>query len=276
MDIYTDYATIYDTIGQSAFSEQMAAQVLQWVRVHGWGAGPYHGRRVLDLACGTGTAALIFAAAGCHVVGVDRSVAMLSQARRKLEQSGSGTHVRFLRGDIRRLITGQRSFITGHGWDSQLDPQPLAHHSFDLVTCFSGSLNYLPGDDDLQWVCASMAELLRPGGLFVFDLHTEAEFTTWYESDQVIYDNCDYLVYNRLDYDPRRRIASRRIIWFTREIDRWWRSMETHMQRAWHDDEIRAALGSPQPPLELLARLTPAGEPAGAHDPRVVYYTRLP
>lgn len=41
------------------------------------------GKRVLDVCCGTGNLTAMLAAAGCQVVGVDRSPTMLSFARRK-------------------------------------------------------------------------------------------------------------------------------------------------------------------------------------------------
>ena len=49
--------------------------------------------RVLDLACGTGEAALVFAAAGCEVAGVDQSAAMLEIARGKARDAGYDVYV---------------------------------------------------------------------------------------------------------------------------------------------------------------------------------------
>src|SRR5262249_42676426 len=59
--------------------------------------------RVLDLACGTGVAALVFAEAGKRVVGIDRSAAMLMIARGKARDAGHD--LSFVLGDIRKLTT---------------------------------------------------------------------------------------------------------------------------------------------------------------------------
>jgi SAM-dependent methyltransferase len=206
----------------------------------------------LDLACGTAAASLVFAAAGHRVVGVDRAAEMLEQARGKTQRAG--LDVRFVERDLRELA--------GERWPE----------AFDLAVCFFDSLNYLTGDDDLRRVCAGVAAALRPGGSFVFDLNTEAEFATWNERAEVVRDDGDFLVYNRLNYDEERRLATGRVVWFRRAMERWWRDEELHVERAWSADEVRAALAAAG--LTLLARLTPEGAQAPNDAPRVVYYAR--
>ena len=46
------------------------------------------GRAALELGCGTGRVLLPLADAGCHVIGVDKSAALLAIARRKIAQHG--------------------------------------------------------------------------------------------------------------------------------------------------------------------------------------------
>lgn len=48
------------------------------------------GRRVLDVGCGTGGAALACAVRGAHVVGIDRNAGMLAAARAKPPPPGEG------------------------------------------------------------------------------------------------------------------------------------------------------------------------------------------
>ncbi len=245
MRIYFDYAPIYAAIGQGAFAEYLAQRVLR----------QYTPWRALDLACGAGAAALTFAAAGHTVTGLDQSPRMLALARAQAEQRG--LNARFIHGDMRRL-------------DWYANELPAA--GFDLVTCFYDSLNYLIGDDDLRMVCSGVGRVLQPGGLFIFDLNTEAEFETWNDIDQVVYDGHECMVYNRLSYDMQQRLATGRIIWFTRAAERWRRGEETHIERAWSDAEVMQALRASDMQIEALQ--TPAGEPAGANAPRIVYIAR--
>ena len=225
--IYAAYAPVYDAIGQGRFSARMAAWALSWMAERG--APP---RRILDLACGTGEAALVFAAAGCRVAGVDQSAAMLEIARGKARDAGF--EISLTQGDIRELTTTdqglRRSSVVSR------------RSSFDLVTCFYDSLNYLTKGGDLDRVFAGVGQILQMGGYFVFDMNTTAEYATWVERDAVTHDGPDCLVYNKLSYDPAARQATGRIVWFVRETERWWRGEETHVERAWSESELRAAL----------------------------------
>ena len=262
--MYEDYAPIYDAIGQGQFSARMAAWALAWVAERGKSPA-----RVLDLACGTGEAALVFAAAGCDVAGLDQSAAMLEIARGKAR--GAGYDIAFIRGDMRglepRTKNQEPDSPADASWFSVLGSR------FDLVTCFYDSLNYLIDDGDLDLVCAGVARVLRPGGYMVFDLNTAAEYATWDERDSVTHDGCDCMVYNQLSYDPDARLATGRIVWFVRELDRWWRGDETHIERAWGDDAVRAALAGAG--LALAGRYEPNGGMAAEDALRVVYVARL-
>ena len=259
--IYTDYAPIYDAIGQGAFAEVLVARLLA--------ALPEPPRRALDLACGAGAAALALAQAGVEVVGVDRSPQMLAIARAKARDRR--LPVTFVQADLRRLPIDDGLALPQNARRSSVVGR---RSSFDLITCLYDSLNYLTGDDDLALTLAGAARLLRPGGRIVFDLNTEHEFARWDESDQLIHDDGGILVYNRLSYAPAERLARGSIVWFVREGERWWRGEELHTERAWSDAEISAALAGAG--LRLLARHTPLWQPAPADAPRVVYEAARP
>lgn len=112
-----------------------------------WRADRRPVRRVLDVCCGTGLMAAELTARGYEVVGVDASEQMLARAGRRL-------------GDGVRLLHRQLPDLGEHG---ELD---AAVSTFD-------SLNYL-SPAYLRATMVAVARLLRPGGWFVFDLHTAA------------------------------------------------------------------------------------------------------
>lgn len=246
---YADYAAIYERIGQGTFGAQMAMRTLDWVASTG-----EQSLRILDLACGTGAASLVFASAGHTVVGVDRSPAMLAIARQKAK--AVGLEVTYVQQDLRHI---------------RLD-ELLLEQPFDLITCFFDSLNYLGEDHELGQVCQQVAQLLGPGGLFIFDLQTPKALESWAERDEVIYDDEDLIVYNRLSYDLDDQRAVGRVVWFSELNGRWWRFEETHIERPWSEQQVTEALEGAG--MRSVARLTPEGTVSDSESLRVVYYAQ--
>ena len=101
------------------------------------------GARLLDVPCGHGRHAAMFAGAGLRVTGLDYSPRLLAQARKSTPQS-----VRYVRADMRRL------------------PATLSRR-FDAVVSLGASFGFFatPAEDDA--VIASFARALVPGGRVV-------------------------------------------------------------------------------------------------------------
>ncbi len=147
--IYDRYAALYDGSGQIRFALLVTTYLAEILAHH-----PVSGRRMLDLACGTGTLAIEMADQGWDVIGLDRSPAMIRQAQAKVE----ATHLR-----------GSLSFVVE---DMRYATHSLPSRSFDLVTCTYDSLNYLTSESDLFDCFRSISDALVPGGLFVGDMNT--------------------------------------------------------------------------------------------------------
>jgi predicted TPR repeat methyltransferase len=104
------------------------------------------GRRLLDVACGTGKSLEPMLTRGYEATGCDVSPRMLARARPKL-----GPAVPLVEADMRALPELGR---------------------FDLVTCIDEPLNYLLDPADLSAAFASAAHCLAPDGVYLFDLNT--------------------------------------------------------------------------------------------------------
>src|SRR5256885_15284049 len=118
------------------------------------------GRRLLDLACGTGKSFLPMLARGYSVSGCDVSPAMVELAREKVVVAGAEAEL-FV-ADIRAL-------------------PPTA--PVDLITCLDDAVNYLLSPEDLAAALLCMARALAPGGLAVFDVNTVATYRSSFASD---------------------------------------------------------------------------------------------
>jgi ubiquinone/menaquinone biosynthesis C-methylase UbiE len=64
---------------------------------------PVEGKRVLEVACGTGRFTVMLADRGADIIGMDISAAMLQQGREKARSMAVDDHLEFLRGDASRL-----------------------------------------------------------------------------------------------------------------------------------------------------------------------------
>ena len=141
---WDDYAPFYDWENARTVGRR---DIRFWQRLAKRCGGP-----VLELGCGTGRVAVPVARTVDGVVGVDRSDAMLRQARRRLRRRGP--LLRLVRGDIRSLPFREAS-------------------GFRLVMAPYGVLQSLLHDRDLRDTLRSVFGVLRQGGSFVIDLVPE-------------------------------------------------------------------------------------------------------
>ena len=150
---YDVFAPHYDAFTAGSDYERWTSLVLEHLSGHG-----LRGERLLDLACGTGKSFVPFRERGFRVAGCDLSPAMLAEAALKAPDAQLAV------ADLRELP------VFG---------------SFDLVTCFDDSLNYLPDEEALGAALAGAAANLAPDGLLAFDLNTLLAYRTTFARDSV-------------------------------------------------------------------------------------------
>lgn len=245
-DPYGAYAAVYDLQGQSRWSERMVAFIADLLPRY-----DRTPRRVLDLACGTGSAALRFAAQGYTVTGIDGSGPMLDVARQKA--ADEGTAVRFMRQDM-------RSFTA---------PEPV-----DLLTCFYDSLNYLTDPADLLRTFTCMRQALAPDGIAVFDMNTRAGLESGWNGSCWVQEIDDTYFIQQADWDAATAIATMTLTCFVRLGRDYRRFEEVHEERGYTPDEITATLESAGltvlDAFACLPRIGPTFEPPGETTGRVV------
>ena len=118
-------------------------QVRLWRRVVARAVAARPGERILDLAAGTGTSTMTFAASGAECVACDFSIGMLRAGLGRVRSDPDSPQPAFVGGDALRL--------------------PFADGVFDAVTISFGLRNVV----DPQRGLAEMLRVTRPGGRLV-------------------------------------------------------------------------------------------------------------
>ncbi|WP_141994188.1 class I SAM-dependent methyltransferase [Bacillus sp. B4EP4a] len=152
---YERFAYVYDELMKDAPYEKWL--MILTAKLEQYGIG---GRKVLDLACGTGEMTVELAQHGFEVTGVDLSDEMLLVANEKAVKLGLSIP----------LFQQNMAELEGLG-------------QFDCVTIFCDSLNYLRDEEDIVKTFSRVHEHLKDGGLFLFDVHSI------YKMEEIFRDN---------------------------------------------------------------------------------------
>jgi SAM-dependent methyltransferase len=181
-------------------------------------AAGLRGRRLLDVACGTGKSFLPFLDRGYDVTACDVSPRMLAIAEAK-----AGGRSRLECHDMRRLP------VLG---------------AFDLVTCLDDSVNYLLSDAELEAALGGIRRNLAPGGVAVLDANSLWMYRGFFASLTVLPADDLVLVW-RGESSPEARpgaAVSATVEALGRRDDGTWTSeAHTHRQRHHPEPALRRA-----------------------------------
>ncbi|MCD7803265.1 MAG: class I SAM-dependent methyltransferase [Clostridiales bacterium] len=247
MNAYTGLAGCYDGFTGDVDYDRWLRWYLRWFRQE---RTPVE--TVLDLACGTGTLTCLLAREGYDVIGADGSPEMLAQAMDKALS---------LEEERRPLLLCQ-----------EMEELELAA-PVDACVCSLDSLNYLTGEETLEAALASVAQWLRPGGLFLFDVIPVWEFA---RRDGAVYvdEDEDALCLWRADYDPSDQTIAYGLDLFQRQRGELWsRVQEEHLERGWDLNRLETLLGRAELDVELCYG-TDLASPPGETDSRVFFVCR--
>ena len=171
-------------------------------------------RTAVDLACGTGSVALLLAEKGIRVTAVDMSPEMLTVAQQKAQEA-----------DL----------------DIQFVCQYLQHLHLpvgvDLAVCALDSMDYILDPKDCAQAINRVYKALNPGGCFIFDVNTPEKLRAM--DGQVFLDEDDdvYCVW-RGEFDEETNICSYGMDLFQRSGNVWHRSFEEHREYAYSAGQL--------------------------------------
>lgn len=171
-------------------------------------------RTAVDLACGTGSVALLLAQEGMQVTGVDLSEEMLTVACQKAQEK-----------QLRPVFVCQ-----------PLQALQLPR-GVDLAVCALDSLDYILNPEDCREAIRRVYKALNPGGIFIFDVNTPEKLRAM--DGQVFLDEDDdvYCIW-RGEFDEKTNICSYGMDLFQRQGEVWHRSFEEHREYAYSQEKL--------------------------------------
>ena len=204
MNAYHALASSYDRLTQDVNYEAIVAfyhEILKKEAVRP--------RSAIDLACGTGSVALLLARQYDRVIGVDMSEEMLTVA--------------FQRGQEQEKMP---MFICQKLQELRLP------RAVDMAVCALDGLDYILDPKDCKEAIRRVYHALNPGGIFIFDVNTPEKLRSM--DGQVFLDEDDdvYCVW-RGEFDEDTNICSYGMDLFQREGESWYRSFEEHKEYAY-------------------------------------------
>jgi ubiquinone/menaquinone biosynthesis C-methylase UbiE len=171
-------------------------------------------KSAVDLACGTGSVALILAEKGYRVTGVDMSPEMLCMAAQKADNANN-----------RPLFICQKL------------QELYLPRGVDLAVCALDGMDYITNPEDCREAIRRVYKVLNPGGCFIFDVNTPEKLQAM--DGQIFLDEDDdvYCVW-RGEFDDQTNICTYWMDLFQREGEVWNRSYEEHREYAYSASEL--------------------------------------
>lgn len=209
MDAYRNLAASYDRLTNDVDYE--ATVDFYWQILAREGLAP---RTAVDLACGTGSVALLLAKKGLQVIGVDMSEDMLCQASWKAQE-----------------VENPPVFVCQSLQRLQLP------RGVDLAVCALDSMDYITDPADCQEAIRRIYRVLNPGGCFIFDVNTPGKLRAM--DDQIFLDEDDdvYCLW-RGEFDEQSNICTYAMDIFQRRGNLWERSSEEHREYAYCAEQL--------------------------------------
>jgi SAM-dependent methyltransferase len=175
-------------------------------------------KRILDMACGTGSLSLLFAEHGKTCFGMDLSEDMLTRAWDKAQAMRHPP--RFLQGDMA---------------DFSL-PELV-----DALVCMLDSFNYLAQPEQGESAIRCFSEALRPGGLLVFDVRPPEQLKD-FDGQMFMDETEDVVCIWRTEFWEETNQCFYGMDIFEREGDLWRRHQEEHLEYAYALPWLKAQL----------------------------------
>lgn len=224
MEAYRSFAWVYDMFMDNVPYEEWCEYLTGLLEEYGIKSGI-----LLDLGCGTGSLTELLADRGYDMIGIDNAEDMLEIAAEKREKSGH---------DILYLMQDMREFEL--------------YGTVQAAVSICDSINYILDYEELVQVFSLVNNYLDPEGIFIFDCNTEYKYQELL-ADNVIAENREEgsFIWENYYYEEEH-MNEYDLTLFIKEGRQYSKYVETHYQRCYSLDEIKAALEKAGMKLEAV------------------------
>lgn len=170
---------------------------------------------LLDLGCGTGGISIEAAKAGYDVIGVDISVGMLNEARRKAGEAG-----------VSLLLLNQ-----------SMDEIDL-YGTVDFALCVLDGINHLDDEETIRRTFERISLFMNKGGAFAFDVNTPYKHKHVLADNAFVYDLGDLYCVWQNAYDEESGGVDISLDFFEEEDGVYYRSSEYITERSYPLEKI--------------------------------------
>lgn len=209
MDAYHALASSYDRLTNDVDYQSVVTFYFDILNNEG-----YAPRTAVDLACGTGSVALLLADRGLEVTAVDMSEDMLCVASQKAQEQDK--HILFVRQSLEKLHLPR---------------------GVDLAVCALDSMDYILDPEQCSEAIHRIYRALNPGGYFIFDVNTPEKLRAM-DGQIFIDEDDDVFCLWRGEFDETTNICSYGIDLFQRYGELWHRSFEEHREYAYTREQL--------------------------------------
>jgi ubiquinone/menaquinone biosynthesis C-methylase UbiE len=211
---YTRFASAYDEMMENVDYVRWADYVDRLFTLYN-----YRPKRILNIACGTGSVDALLSRRGYEMSGIDLALEMLIWAKDKARRQG--IHLNLWQQDMRQLAIAK---------------------PFDAVLCLYDSINYMTTEEDLKTVFVKVFDALVPNGMFIFDVTTEHNIVKHFHR-QTFAENHDTFSYIWKNvYLHREKICKTVLTFFLKEDGYYQKYDELHIQKIFSVDQVKTIL----------------------------------
>lgn len=211
---YTRFAAAYDAMMENVDYVRWADYIDRLFDLYN-----YCPKKLLNIACGTGSIDIFLAQKGYEMSGIDLAREMLIWANKKAESND--VHLKLWQQDMRKLAVAK---------------------PYDAVLCLYDSINYMATEEDLKATFDRVYEALVPYGMFIFDVTTEHNIVKHFHRQTFAEnrDNFSYIWKNL--YLHREKLCKTVLTFFLKEDEYYKKYDELHVQKIYSVDQVKKLL----------------------------------